>query len=394
MATSNYYQLQKLSRQVAACITRVEVEKQYQELMLIHDENMRIQMDLDSIHKILNELNVAQAQLHENVAEQEVRIGLKLDRSDLPYLQALANKIITYDDFKMDTTHRLQVLESDTKIMQSNIIDHSQDIHRIDHVIEHTILFNLNKMALKKDVHVLAKELQAHKEVLDRVAFQTSIDEVKFSNVFLDFTLCLFSFAFCEQLRNSLTKTLQVIEHTQHRIEATKVDVSELKGVVSTKAFQSEVDLCLKKKVFEAAITATNQEIQTKTDLPYAEAMQEHLQVLEQRLVEESERIALALRFIDWFTTRGENYEHNLKIIDRHLKDLVTSDKTPRVHSYYLPGNRVQFNTATSNHDPNIIPIGEQPLSSDKVFKALHGPDILQLGGGTRQVTPFTSPSH
>ena len=179
MATSNYYQLQKLHRIVSGCITRVEVEKQYQELMLIHDENVVIQQDLEQIHKIINELNLAQAQLNDNVAEQEARIALKLDRSELPYLQALASKIITYDEFRVDTGKRLNVLEKDSQQMQNTIETHTQDIHRIDHMIEHTIVFNMNKLALKKDVHVLAKELKGHQEILDRVAFQTSIDEVK-----------------------------------------------------------------------------------------------------------------------------------------------------------------------------------------------------------------------
>ena len=199
-------------------------------------------------------------------------------------------------------------------------------------------------------------------------------------------------------MRTSLAKTLQVIENTQYRIEATKHDLADLKSVVALKAFQAEVDQCVKRKEFELAITSTNEEVQTKTDLPFSEAMQVHLQQLEERLMEESERIALALRFIDWFTTRGENYEHNLRIIDRHLKDLVTSDKAPRVHTYYLPGNRVQFNTATSKHDPNIFPVGEKPMSSENVLKALHSPDILELNRtlptSTRHVTPTSSPQH
>ncbi len=57
------------------------------------------------------------------------------------------------------------------------------------------------------------------------------------------------------------------------------------------------------------------------------------------------------MRFVDWFTSRGENYEHNIRIIDRHLKELVVSDKAPRVHSYYLPGNRVQFSHLSSNEE-------------------------------------------
>lgn len=85
----------------------------------------------------------------------------------------------------------------------------------------------------------------------------------------------------------------------------------------------------------------------------------------------ESERLAVAMRFVDWFTSRGENYEHNMKVIDKHLKGLLVSPGAPvlgaagatggaagplggigavefsaspsNVHSYYIAGNRVVF---------------------------------------------------
>lgn len=87
----------------------------------------------------------------------------------------------------------------------------------------------------------------------------------------------------------------------------------------------------------------------------------------------ESGRLAVAMRFVDWFTSRGENYEHNMKIIDKHLKGLVVSGggvgpgvlgaagdgaalatgsglshvsssaSSSSVHAYYSPGNRVAF---------------------------------------------------
>lgn len=42
-----------------------------------------------------------------------------------------------------------------------------------------------------------------------------------------------------------------------------------------------------------------------------------------------------------------------MKIIDRHLKDLVASEKYPRVHTYYLPGNRVEFGDKPTSTTPN-----------------------------------------
>ena len=58
----------------------------------------------------------------------------------------------------------------------------------------------------------------------------------------------------------------------------------------------------------------------------------------------------MALRFVEWFSGRGENYEHNMKIIDKHLRGLLAAPpgdphaQAP-VHTYstFMPGNRVIF---------------------------------------------------
>ena len=97
-----------------------------------------------------------------------------------------------------------------------------------------------------------------------------------------------------------------------------------------------------------------------------------YLQEAEARALVDRERLQVAMRFVEWFTSRGENYEHNIQVIDKHLKGLIvspscaqgsggaaavnvlgvggvtTAGASSSVHSYYLPGNRVAFH---ANHD-------------------------------------------
>ncbi len=40
---------------------------------------------------------------------------------------------------------------------------------------------------------------------------------------------------------------------------------------------------------------------------------------MERQLKEEARRTDICLRFIDWFSERGVNYEHNIRAIDTHL---------------------------------------------------------------------------
>lgn len=68
--------------------------------------------------------------------------------------------------------------------------------------------------------------------------------------------------------------------------------------------------------------------------------------MLEGRVAADEEQIGVAVRFVDWFSSRGESYEHNMKIIDKHLKSLLTtspSDPASKVHSHRLPHGRVIF---------------------------------------------------
>lgn len=42
-------------------------------------------------------------------------------------------------------------------------------------------------------------------------------------------------------------------------------------------------------------------------------------------LAAHAQQIQVAVRFIEWFTKRGDIYEYNMKVIDNHLKTLSES---------------------------------------------------------------------
>ena len=41
--------------------------------------------------------------------------------------------------------------------------------------------------------------------------------------------------------------------------------------------------------------------------------------------------LSVVTRFVQWFTDRGASYEHNLNIIDGHLKHLIKSNVSPLI---------------------------------------------------------------
>jgi hypothetical protein len=41
-------------------------------------------------------------------------------------------------------------------------------------------------------------------------------------------------------------------------------------------------------------------------------------------------QLGVAMRFVEWFTHRGETYEHNMKLIDKHLHGMASTASDPK----------------------------------------------------------------
>ncbi len=68
---------------------------------------------------------------------------------------------------------------------------------------------------------------------------------------------------------------------------------------------------------------------------------------MQRRIETESERTSVAVRFVDWFTNRGENYDHNMKVIDRHLKNLTTPEVAPRMQTF-MPVSQIRYSSLSA----------------------------------------------
>ena len=49
------------------------------------------------------------------------------------------------------------------------------------------------------------------------------------------------------------------------------------------------------------------------------------LKSLQEHVNQQQSQLQIALRFVEWFTQRGDTYESNMQVIDKHLKQLATS---------------------------------------------------------------------
>ncbi len=160
----------------------------------------------------------------------------------------------------------------------------------------------------------------------------------------------------------------EALRNTQIFINDLSNDVNTIQDILPTKATIAQFDLCLLKGDYEEFKSSMHESLSEKATLLQIDAIDGQLQSIHQRLIEDDKKIEIAIRFIDWWTDRGKLYEHNMKIIDRHLEDLVSSKKIPRVHTVHFPENQLRFEpvdplnddrTSDDEYDVPVVDLAE-----------------------------------
>ena len=92
---------------------------------------------------------------------------------------------------------------------------------------------------------------------------------------------------------------------------------------LATKASVADMSKRVLRSHFEAVVTALGNDVDTKAATKSLDGVDERVVTLEERIEAEAARLSVAMRFVDWFTSRGESYEHNLRLVDKHLRGLT-----------------------------------------------------------------------
>jgi len=152
------------------------------------------------------------------------------------------------------------------------------------------------------------KELDELSKKVDTCALKIHIDNVikqaKEESIRLDNT-----YTYCEVL--------------DKRLNITELDLP-------TKASIIDMNKRVLRTHFDEVVETLGTCLDTKSSSLQLQEAEDRIKELEQKLEIETARVAIATRFIEWFTTRGENYEHNLKLIDKHLGNLTTASVPSR----------------------------------------------------------------
>ncbi|KAJ1438781.1 hypothetical protein B484DRAFT_444391 [Ochromonadaceae sp. CCMP2298] len=329
LATSNFKHITHLTELVHECATKLELDGTRKELAAARHDASVLRVDFEHSLAVVDQLS--SAQLHQNNRTQtlESSVAGKIDRAECDHLQSLVSKVLLYDAFKSDTTQAMQELQHFRERSLQQYTQYEQQLSSLDAELQQAML-GLSRAATKKEAHALAKELQQHEQKLSQCA----------------------TIADVQKIRDDLGAAGGGLQGANQRITALEGQAGELQQGLGTKASLADLRQCVTRTHYEQAVQALGAELENRAPQSSMHRLDHTVQVLDQRVQKESEKTALAIKFVDWFSSRGENYEHNMQIIDKHLKGLVVSPEgksSSHVHSYFIPGNKVVFNPQQSH---------------------------------------------
>ena len=151
-------------------------------------------------------------------------------------------------------------------------------------------------------------------------------------------------------------------DQTQRRTAELEHSVEVINETLTTKASVTQVKACVLRTHFEDIISAIGNDIDLKAandDLIRVETTQQKMQNM---MSSEKHRTDVTMRFVDWFTQRGEGYEHNMRLIDKHLGKL-TSNANPKNRNPYT--GQIKMAPLVGQTDAGAQPVGPSTITQD-----------------------------
>ena len=311
LAYLNSVDIQKLKAAVQECSRRADVSQDLASLkseLTTEVEAARAGATPLDVGRALQE---AQSNAAQRMTSVETMLACKVDRSDVATLSTLATRLDTYSSF-LDRT-------------QATFAEHARDhAALVGQVANHTARLD-----------VVDSTLQQLDAVLQTRASTTSVVELQQE-----------AEALAAQIR--LCATNKALGATDDRV------ASVLQRLAAKDIFDADMDervraadreianratleqnrACVLRSHYDQAVLALGNDLDTKADSTALAKLAARVGEMGAMQDSEAHKLGVAMRFVDWFTSRGENYEHNLKLVDKHLRNLAVAAN---------PADRVPF---------------------------------------------------
>jgi hypothetical protein len=311
LAYMNYLNLQELSSQVATCARQAETITNLQKLKDDTDAGLaRLRSQCTPV-ELGESLRRAQIDTSSRVTTVESGLVNKVDRSEVGNLTSLASALESYSGFRTVTEAFVEQQRQWNRATDGELEAHSAAL-ALGVQERHALREQAKLFATCEQLEELAAALRSVTGMTNLCAAKKTVSE-------------LYEIVRKEQERSSRAEV-----YARELAER----ISRADEAIATKASIEDNKKCVLRRHYDEAVTALGKDIDTKADGDSLVRTDGRVAVLEAERVKESARLSVAMRFVDWFTSRGENYEHNLRLVDKHLGKL-TQAADPKARSPY-----------------------------------------------------------
>jgi DNA repair exonuclease SbcCD ATPase subunit len=300
VASLNSLKTQEIVAAVAKCANHAEVMAKFDQAQAQQERDMAAMHGSLTPLELGKTLHKAQNEAAERMKTMERVVALKIDRSEMTNIETLATSLEEYDYFRKDTQSALQAQKDVNKT-------HMDHLGAIDGLIAEAAK---EREDLQRDVSLRATTVQ-----MERLATMLHGLEVVTTDFASKRALGALETA-CEAERVRVDSAASAITTLQ-----SEVQVAE--AAIATKASIEDMNKRVLRAHYNEVVTALGTDIDTKATKTHLSGVDTRVVTLEERIEAESTRLSVAMRFVDWFTSRGESYEHNLRLVDKHLRGLT-----------------------------------------------------------------------
>lgn len=255
-------------------------------------------------------LQESQASAALRVTSIETMLACKVDRSEVDTLNTLASRLETFAAFRDSTVANFVVQAQRASAMEARVERNVAHLAAVDGRLDDHVAVIATKTPLTQAA-AMQREIDHLTASLRPLASKTSLaqSDEKIASILARLGR-----------KDALDATME------QRMAAAHADLQ-------AKASLTDVRACVLRSHYDAAIMALGSDLDTKASIAECDVVRGRVSALEGTVESEAARLKVAMRFVDWFTSRGENYEHNLKLVDKHLRNLATaanpSDRAP-----------------------------------------------------------------
>jgi hypothetical protein len=256
LAAANYYQLQKLLKALSNYITKDDFSEHSGAIRVLQANQEKYKDEIAQFLQILTLLQKETLEHQEILNLHESLLQNKLDKSELQGLQSLTKIMLLYESFKNTTEQKLDDL-SEFKQKTNNTVSKLEESSAEQ--AETILMINkeLPKLATKKDIFIIAKELKEHSNRLDSCALASTLEE----------------------LEEKVIRISQALEETQLLLGEAGKDIEVIQKILPSKASSNEMQKRVLTEKFEAYQKMLSESMNLKASASTAEALQTSLQV-------------------------------------------------------------------------------------------------------------------